>query len=232
MLNNKKLLTQPVGHIGQYRSIFLSKVIDPETEKRRCKLTKHSATVQGVTDYHTDIDIMSHLGTHLEAPCHHQGCTKDVADFPFDDYMGRGVKLHLKSCKPKALITRFDLEQADQNRVCPGDIIVLDSNFHSEPFVETPDDNRPQLSKESAEWFLEKKVRAVGFGDGIAIENNTEHCIACHDIMLGNDILFIEVMQNIDQLKQDVFAIVFMPLPIIGLDSSPVSVVAIEGIEI
>ncbi len=48
--------------------------------------------------------------------------------------------------------------------------------------------------------------------------------------MLGNDILFIEVMKNIDRLQQDIFLIVYMPLPIIGLDSSPVNVMAIEGI--
>jgi kynurenine formamidase len=48
--------------------------------------------------------------------------------------------------------------------------------------------------------------------------------------MLANDILFIEVLQNIDKLQQDIFLIIFMPLPIRGLDSSPVNVMAIEGI--
>jgi arylformamidase len=109
-------------------------------------------------------------------------------------------------------------------------VVLLDSPYRGEPFAQSPDDRRPDLSRESAEWFLEKTVRAVGFGNGVAIENNPEHCIACHDILLGNDILFIEVMQNLYQLKDDVFLIVYMPLPIRGLDSSPVNVMAIEGI--
>lgn len=70
----------------------------------------------------------------------------------------------------------------------------------------------------------------VGFGDGVAIENNPEHCVAFHDLMLGNDILFIEVMQNIGKLRDSKFPVVFQPLPIRGLDSSPVNVVAIEGV--
>jgi kynurenine formamidase len=86
------------------------------------------------------------------------------------------------------------------------------------------------LSREAAEWFVEKKVKAIGFGNGICIESNIEHCIACHDILLGNDILIIEVLDNLDKLQQDIFLIVFMPLPIVGLDSSPVNVIAIENV--
>jgi arylformamidase len=186
--------------------------------------------VQGVADYHTDVDITTHLGTHVEAPCHHASLTKDVVDLPADHYVGRGVLLNLESCQPRSLIRRADLDAASRGRVRAGDVVLLDSPYRGEPFAQSPDDQRPDLSRESAEWFLEKGVRGVGFGNGVAIENNPDHCIACHDILLGNDILFIEVMQNLDQLNDDVFLIVYMPLPIRGLDSSPVNVMAIEGI--
>ena len=218
------------GSIGPYRTVNLSKIIDPTTETRRCTLRRHTTVVQGVEDYHTDVDIMSHLGTHVEAPYHHGNLKKDVMDLPPTHYVGRGVLLRLNTCEPNALITRADLDAADRGRVCAGDVIILDSKYHSEPFVISPDDKRPHLSRESAEWFVEKKVKAVGFGDGICIETNVEHCNACHDIMLGNDVLFIEVLQNIDKLQQDIFLIFFLPLPIRGLDSSPVNVMAVEGI--
>ena len=48
--------------------------------------------------------------------------------------------------------------------------------------------------------------------------------------MLGNDVPFIGVMNNIDLLEHDIFLIIYAPLPIRGLDSSPVNVMAIEGI--
>jgi len=226
-----KSTPQPaVGRIGPYRVIHLSKILDPATEKRRCAVRRHEAPVLGVTDYHSEIDIMSHLGTHVEAPCHHGALTKDVTALPFTHYMGRGVLLRLNTCAPRALITRADLAAADGGRCQPGDVLVLDSPYHSEPFVVSAADERPQLSREAAEWFVEKRVKAVGFGDGVAIENNPEHCVACHDLMLGNDILFIEVMQNIGQLRDDVFLVMFQPLPIRGLDSSPVNAIAIEGV--
>lgn len=223
-------LSLVVGRLGPYRTVQLSKVIDPAIERRRCVLHRKVVDVNGVRDYHTDIDITTHLGTHVEAPFHHGNLTKDVTALPADHYLGRAVRLNLVTCAPRALITREDLDAANRSRVRPGDVLILDSRFHSEPFVANPDDKRPHLSKVSAEWFLEKQVKAVGFGDGICIETNVEHCIACHDIMLGNDILFLEVLKNLELLKAEVFLIVYLPLPIRGLDASPVNIMAIEGI--
>jgi len=220
----------PVGRIGPYRTVQLSKVIDPATERRRCDLRRKPVDVNGVVDYHTEVDIITHLGTHVEAPYHHGDLTKDVTDLPQDHFIGRGVLLKLDTCQPKALITAADLDAADRGRVRRGDVLVLDSRFHSEPFVHNPNDQRPHLSRESAEWFLAKGVKAVGFGDGVCIENNIEHCVACHDIMLGHDILFLEVLKNIELLQADVFLISYLPLPIKGLDSSPVNILAMEGV--
>lgn len=223
-------MQRTTGKIGPYRAVHLSKVIDPASESRRCTLHRQKVEVMRVYDYHTDVDIVTHLGTHVEAPYHHGDLTNDVVDLGFDYFGGRGVLLRLDTCQPNALITKDDLNAADNGLVQHGDVVLLDSPYHSEPFVDNPDDQRPHLSKESAEWFRDKKVRAVGFGDGICIEKNVEHCVACHDILLGNDILFIEVLKNIDQLHDKIFLIFYMPLPIKGLDSSPVNVIAIEGV--
>jgi kynurenine formamidase len=220
----------PVGRIGPYRTVQLSKVIDPTTERRRCILRRKPVDVNGVVDYHTEVDLITHLGTHVEAPYHHGTFTKDVTDLPADHYVGRGVLLRLNTCEPKALITVADLDAADRGRVRRGDVLILDSRFHSEPFVFNPHDQRPHLSRESAEWFLAKGVKAVGFGDGICIETNVEHCVACHDIMLGNDILFLEVLKNIELLEAEIFFITYLPLPVKGLDSSPVNILVMEGV--
>ena len=101
---------------------------------------------------------------------------------------------------------------ADRGRVRPGDTVLLDSPFHSTPFVHSPDDRRPDMSEEVGRWFLEKKVKCVGWGDGIAIENHVQGCIACHELMLGNDILLLEVVCNIDQLRAETFMITFTPV--------------------
>jgi len=235
-VNNKKrkgeikLKNKAIGQVGPYRIVSLSKIIDPATEKRRCVVRRHKKSALGVTDYHSDIDIASHLGTHLEAPYHLRDDLKDIAGLSPDRFIGRCVLLRLATCQPRALITRKDLDAADGGVVRSDDIVLLDSRFHHEPFTPGPDDQRPQLSRESAEWFRDHGVKSVGFGDGIAIENNPEECVAFHDILMPRDVTFIEVLQNLDQLSHKVFLLVCLPLPIRGLDASPVHVVAIEGV--
>ena len=51
-----------------------------------------------------------------------------------------------------------------------------------------------------------------------------------HDILLKENIVFLEVLKNLDKLEKDVFFMSYAPLPIIGLDSCPVRAYAIEGL--
>jgi len=48
--------------------------------------------------------------------------------------------------------------------------------------------------------------------------------------VMPRDIMFLEVMKNLDQLRSDVFFLICQPMPIKGMDSCCVRAVAIEGI--
>ena len=51
-----------------------------------------------------------------------------------------------------------------------------------------------------------------------------------HDVCMAKNITFLEVLKNLDELRQETFFISFAPLYIKGLDSCPVRVYAIEGL--
>jgi len=59
------------------RIVDLSKLLDPATEKRRCAVRRYYTVVNGAGGFHSEIDISSHLGTHLEFPCHFKEGWKD-----------------------------------------------------------------------------------------------------------------------------------------------------------
>jgi kynurenine formamidase len=46
---------------------------------------------------------------------------------------------------------------------------------------------------------------------------------------MAENITFLEVLKNLDELQQETFFISFAPMYIKGLDSCPVRVYAIEG---
>ena len=98
------------------------------------------------------------------------------------------------------------------------------------PATNGPDDHRLVVSGDAAEWLLAHGAQCVGFGDGVSIEDGEANVKPFHDILMAKNCTFLEVLQNLELLKTDTFFISYAPLPIIGLDSCPVRVYAIEGL--
>lgn len=214
------------------RVVDLTKILDPRTESRRCHLTRFN-TGGPIPDFHTIMDLTSHLGTHVECPYHHNDDWADVQDLPLTTFMGRCLYVTITHLEPNSHIMPADLEKACADKLKEGDVVILDSPYKITPFTEktnTEEDKRLFVCREAAEWFRDKKVKCVGFGDGVSIENNNTDVCAFHDILMAENIVFLEVLKNLEQLTTDVFFISYSPLPIKGLDSCPVRVYAIEGL--
>ena len=220
-----------VYQLGNLRVIDLTKKLDPKTESRRCHLFRFN-TGGPIPDFHTIMDITSHLGTHVECPYHHHDDWTDVADLPLTAFMGRALHLNIDFLAPNSYIRSKDLDKAC-GHVQEGDIVILNSPYRIPPFTDltnTDRDKRLFICEEAALWFRDKKVKCVGFGEGVSIENSNEDVKAFHDILMVEDITFLEVLENLEKLNSDTFFISFAPLPIIGLDSCPVRAYAIEGL--
>ena len=222
----------PVFELNGLRVIDLTKLLDPATETRRCHVYRYN-TGGPIPDYHTLMDLHSHLGTHCECPYHHDDNWPDVASIPLTSFMGRAIYVNIEDMEPLTHITAADLERNCGDRILPGDVVILDSPYKLPPFTPAtngPDDKRLLIGEESALWFRDKKVKCVGFGDGVSIENSNEDVKPFHDILMAENILFLEVLKNLEYLEKDTFFISYSALPIVGLDSCPVRVYAIEGI--
>lgn len=162
--------------LGNLRVVDLTKVLDPKTETRRCGLTRFN-TGGPIPDFHTIMDLTSHLGTHVECPYHHNDDWTDVQGLPLTTFMGRAIYVNITHMEPNAKIKGEDLEKACGDRIKEGDIVIIDSPMKLAPF--TPDSNTEKdkrlfICRETAEWFRDKKVKCVGFGDGVSIESNND----------------------------------------------------------
>jgi arylformamidase len=221
-----------VFHIGNLRIVDLTKPLDPATETRRCTLHRFN-TGGRIPDFHTHMDLTSHLGTHVECPYHHRESWPDAAALPLTAFMGRALYVTIKGLAPNSYIGARALESACGKRVREGDIVILDSPFKLPPFTErtnTPEDKRLFINGETATWLRDRKVKCVGFGDGVSIENRNEDVCPFHDILMAENIVFIEVLKNLELLERDVFFLSYTPLFIKGLDSCPVRAYAVEGL--
>lgn len=222
-----------VYEVNGLRVVDLSKYIDPATETRRCKLDRFN-TGGPIPDFHTNVDIMTHLGTHCECPYHHFEDGASVADLPLVSFIGRAIYHEFKDLAPLSHISATDLDKAIGSEVKIGDIVILDSIYKLPPFTpETngPNDKRLLVNGETAQWFVDRKVKCVAFGDGVSIENCNEDVKPFHDICMKENITFLEVVKNLNELRSRKFFISFAPMYIKGLDSCPVRVYAIEGLK-
>ena len=222
---------EQVYEMDGLRVVDLTKTLDPKTETRRCWLWRYN-TGGPIPDYHTIMDLTSHLGTHCECPYHHDDSWPSVAEMPLTSFLGRALYVVL-DLPANHQITGEDLERAIGDRVREGDVVLLDSPHKLPPFTPAtngPDDHRLVVGENSAKWFAAKKVKCVGFGDGVSIEDCQENVKPFHDILMAQNIVFLEVLENLELLRTDTFFISYSPLPILGLDSCPVRVYAIEGL--
>lgn len=227
-----EIILNSVYNMNNLRIVDLTKTLDPKTESRRCNLIRYN-TGGPIPDYHTALDLTSHLGTHCECPYHHHDDWPSVAELPLTTFMGRAVYVTITHLPPNSHISKEDLDQVLGSKLQEGDVVILDSEYKIDPFTSktnTEEDKRLFIGKESAEWFRDHKVKCVGFGDGVSIENCEEDVKPFHDILMAENIVFLEVLKNLEQLNSSVFFISYAPLPIIGADSCPVRVYAIEGL--
>ena len=219
-----------VESLGPYRVVDLTKKVIPGQTDRRCEIRVKQS--ERTKDYSCEMDIMSHLGTHLEAPYHFDLGWKDTASFPVSAFMGRCVMLKITDIEPGAKITPEHMEKADGGRVRKGDIVLLDTPYHLEPFSypDPADEIRPYVNADMGQWLVDKGVKSIGFSDSADIETKVAEFIEFHRVAMGADITFIEVLENFDEIQADVFFLTALPMYVAGLDSCPVRVVAIEGI--
>lgn len=221
-----------VYNLDGLRIVDLTKTLDPKTETRRCHLYRFN-TGGPIPDFHTIMDLTSHLGTHCECPYHHDDAWPSVAQLPLTTFFGRAIYVDIKDAKPNEHITAAMLDKWCAPKMKPGTIVIIDSPYKLPPFTEKtngPEDKRLYVNGETAQWFKDHQAKCVGFGDGVSIENCNEDVKPFHDILLAENIVFLEVLKNLDKLEKDVFFMSYAPLPIMGLDSCPVRAYAIEGL--
>lgn len=205
-----------VHKLGPYRVIDLSTFIVPG-HSRLCEVTP--IWQKKTEDWHSELRCESHLGTHVEMP-RHIGIEKDALSLAVTQFMGRAALYHTDG---KRIISDYNVSDSPE-------IVLLDSNHLWEPFNANEDDRRPQLTLELVQsLFSDCQLKAIGLGTGVAIENDNAESLAIHRYLLHRDILLIEVLRNLDQIRDDVFFFCAQPMPIGGLDSCCVRAFAIEG---
>ncbi|HHY45827.1 MAG TPA: cyclase family protein [Firmicutes bacterium] len=212
----------PQRFLDRYRVVDLSVLCVPGEESRRLALRRGVIEWDGTTMY--EIDTMSHIGTHVEAPSHFYDDGKDVVQLPLSAFFGDAVLIDVKIQQAGQLMDRAFFEARGEGLVQEDDILLLTNS--SAQYADRP--HKPALTTEAARWMVEKGIKMLGFDTSIALGRSREDARAIHDILMSRDITLLEVLGGLDQLRKSRFIFFALPLKIKGLDSSPVRAMALE----
>jgi len=159
----------------------------------------------------------THTGTHLDVPAHIISSGKTVDNFPLDTFSGRAVKVDENSYASLDTIE----EKIDG--------IIFDTGWYkhfNDPEIFYGLD-RPVIPKRLIEMTVAIAVKFFGCDlPSVDASNSNEKPV--HLAFLGVDIIIYESLTNLDHLPVlTPFEFYGFPLPLEGLDGSPVQAVGV-----
>jgi arylformamidase len=176
------------------------------------------------------LHLYSHSGTHMDAPLHFAAGDGTIDRIPLEHCFGPAWVADLSQRKPKELITVAHLGPL-ANNVKSGDGLLLKTRWSRH--IGNPQhyrDNFPRISRELAEWCVDRRVRLLGVEPpSVADVNNLEELTAIHRILLGGGVVIVEGLTNLEALSDERVLFCAAPLKIEGGDGSPCRAFAIEG---
>lgn len=173
----------------------------------------------------------THTGTHCDAPRHFipNGRTVDkldlnvligearVLDFsktpPKQELGLEAFEKQLGSARPSRILMRFDWsDQWGKSRY-----------YTDHPFI----------SEKAAAWLVSRGVKLLGMDtpmpDNPLNARGTANDSPNHKILLGKNVILVEYLCNLKEIRKKEVELVVLPLKLLGGDGAPVRCVAIES---
>jgi kynurenine formamidase len=175
----------------------------------------------------TEMQMVCHFGTHVDAPCHFIADGPAFHEIPLDRLCGPGVVARLE-CEPYGLVEPHHLAAAAPD-VRPDDIVLLDTGWAAHFGTERYEQN-PSLSVAAAEWLVARRAKllAVDFAtpDLAVSRRPSGFDWPVHHVLLAHGVLIAEHLTNLRALPPGRVEVLFLALNIEGADGGPCRVVA------
>lgn len=159
-----------------------------------------------------------HVGTHVDAPFHMIENGMRMNEIPLEHFMGNGVLLDARGKK------EIGVELLEQAKVRANDIVLVhtgwDKKYSEEEYFDV--EKFPKFTEELAHELVKRKVKMVGMDTA----SPDKAPFNVHKILLGNDILIMENLCNLQALLGvKKFKVMAFPVKM-HADGGPVRVVA------
>ncbi|SIO39008.1 cyclase family protein [Halodesulfovibrio marinisediminis] len=168
------------------------------------------------------LTFFSHVGTHMDAPAHIFEDKKTLDALPVSTFTGPACVIDVSG---QAHIT-LDFLKLHEDRIGHCDFVIFSSGHEKHWGTEAYFSPFPTLDEEAAKWISTQNLKGLGI-DAISFDTMDVTTLFIHEILLGNGLVLIENLKNLDQIKDPIFTFVALPLKIVESDGSPIRAIAI-----
>lgn len=173
------------------------------------------------------LTMLTHVGTHIESPYHHRKDGADISRIPLQTLVGEAEILNFTDKKPNETIELDEVGRRGAG-IRRGDIVIIHTGrdkFYHDP---KKAHERPFPTNEAVRWLIKRGMKCIGI-DCTGIEVKGSDTQPNHEALFAAGIPLIENIANLDKLTRSRVLLFALPLPIIGLESCPIRLIAIEG---
>ena len=218
------------------KAIDLTHVLDPKKAQRKFQVetigadeVNHNVVrMEGQWYIMSDIHMVSHIGTHIEVPYHLFKDAYDLAEMPLDAYYGEACVLDFSGIQKRIPITLELVKEAAEKAggIQEGDIVLCNLGF-ADRYGTSEYGNSPYFSTEAIEFLATSGMKMMGVdAGGVEIPMSEEH--VNHAALFSRNIPLIENVAHLNDLSGKRCRVCAFPIPIAGVESFPVRVVAFE----
>ncbi len=180
------------------------------------------------------MELSEHTGTHMDVPNHVYEHGKTVDEVAPDILVGPILVYDFSSVPVEKGISRHDLLEYEQRvniKAKEGTVVLLYTN-HDRLWNTTPSgqaylQNRPYLTNDLANEFVDRHIKAVGMDMGGPDPlGGSGHPV--HEILLGAEVYIIESLRDIKRVPQRGYTFLGFPLLIKNGSGSPIRALAVS----
>lgn len=203
------------------RIIDLTQSLAPDGSDGSFSVREYERPRSGHGVFHR-VDMETTVGTHVVTSRRYLASGYSLSEAPIDRFFGEGVVLRLSAANGTTEITQMDLDEAAGGRVRRDDIAVL--------AVEPEAEGGAKLTVFASQWLWDKGIKMLVLDHRITIGSspswNEERTVLTS--LFANEIPVVRGATNTDQLSDERFAVMAIPMRIEGVEAWPVRVIALD----
>ncbi|MCL1975888.1 MAG: cyclase family protein [Firmicutes bacterium] len=173
----------------------------------------------------TMLHMMSHTGTHVDAPSHMLKGAPSLDDYSISKFFGLALIIDHPLCAgPK--IELKPLQQMSE-KIGRAEFVLFNTTHSRKWGAEDYFNHFPLLTPEAAKFLTSFSLKGIGV-DAISFDELMSETSPIHHILLSSGLILIENLTNLNGVKGEYCMFAALPLKYKNADGSPVRAIAIE----